>query len=105
MYDGVGFGHEGARCTFEVLVHRFGITDPAVHRLAELVHDVDFKDERFQAPDAATLERLVQGLRAAHEDDHALLAHGIAVVEALYRGMQPQQSPAPTRRARGKERR
>lgn len=105
MYDGVGFGHEGARCTFEVLVQRFGITDPAVHRLAELVHDVDLKDDRFHAPDAATLERLVQGLRASIDDDQVLLAQGIALFEALYRSMAPPKAGAPPRHARRTSRR
>lgn len=105
MYDGVGFGHEGARCTFEVLVHRFGISDPVVHRLAELVHDVDLKDDRFHAPDAATLERLVQGLRASIDDDQVLLAQGIALFEALYRSMAPLKAGAPPRRARRTSRR
>ena len=47
---GAGFGHEGDRCTFETLTTRFGITDPAVARIAEIVHDLDLKDGKFGAP-------------------------------------------------------
>src|SRR5262249_3374383 len=45
---GHGFGHEGNACTFEVLAQRFGIGDPAVRRIGEIVHDLDLKEERFR---------------------------------------------------------
>ena len=94
MYDS-GFRHDGDRCTFEVLALRFGIQDPIVRRLGEIVHDVDLKDDRFHAPQAPTVAALVEGLRASISDDAALLQQGIGLFEALYRGLQP---PAPVRR-------
>jgi hypothetical protein len=86
MYDGEGFGHEGGRCTFEVLRTKFGIRDAAVNRIAELVHDADLKDDRYHAPQAPTVELVVQGLRASIADDARLLEFGIALFEALYQG-------------------
>jgi hypothetical protein len=41
------FTHEGDRCTFEALIRRFGLQDPALRPLAELVHDIDLKDGRY----------------------------------------------------------
>ena len=46
MYQGE-FTHEGDRCTFETLLARFGLTDPALRTLGEIIHDVDCKDEKF----------------------------------------------------------
>src|SRR5882672_9695070 len=44
----VEFSHHGDDCTFETLVKRFGLADKAVLRMAEMVHDADLEDEKFQ---------------------------------------------------------
>jgi hypothetical protein len=82
---GAGFGHEGDRCTFETLVARFDVSDPAVARLAEIVHDLDLKDNKFGAPEAATLGIAIDGLQLSSMEDGVLLEQGITLFEALYR--------------------
>jgi hypothetical protein len=89
MY-GVAFSHEAGRCTFEVLQHRFGISDPAVSRLAAIVHDLDLRDDRFSPPEAPTVGAAIEGLQLAHADDAQLLEHGIVLFEALYRSFATQ---------------
>jgi len=91
MYRSGGFGHEGDRCTFEVLRERFGIKDSTVRRIGEIVHDLDLKDDRFRSPHAHTIGHLVEGLRASVPDDAQLLTHGVALFEALYRSLQPEK--------------
>jgi hypothetical protein len=82
---GVEFSHQGDGCTFETLCVVFGVADPAVGRVAAIVHDLDLKDGRFGAPEAATVGGVIEGLQLAHADDHELLAQGVALFEALYR--------------------
>lgn len=94
MYQAGGFKHEGDLCTFEVLQDRFGIRDAAVKRIAEFVHDIDLKEDRYHSPHTATVAGLVEGLRASIADDAKLLEHGIVLFEALYQSFQN------TRRAR-----
>ncbi len=84
MYHAGGFKHEGDLCTFEVLQERFVIRDIAVRRIAEIVHDVDLKEDRYKSPHAATIANLVEGLRASIADDARLLEQGIGMFEALY---------------------
>lgn len=67
------YGHDGERCTFETLLARFALRDPALRRLGELVHDVDCKDDRFGHPEAAGLAAAVRGIAAAEPDDAARL--------------------------------
>src|SRR3954470_22133569 len=55
MYQPGGFKHEGDRCTFEVLIERFGIDDGVVRRVAGIVHDLDLKDDKFKDPHAPTI--------------------------------------------------
>lgn len=88
MYQPAGFKHEGENCTFEVLQSRFGIAEAAVARIAEVVHDLDLKDDRFKSPHAVTIGMLVEGLRASIADDAKLLEQGILLFEALYQSLQ-----------------
>jgi len=85
MFDG-DFTHDGDRCTFEGLCTRFGLGDPRLRAVAELVHDLDVKDDRYGRAEAPLLGALVEGLRLVHDDDQQLLSHGMAVFEALYQG-------------------
>ena len=98
MYHPSGFRHDGDRCTFEVLQDRFGIRDAAVTRIAEIVHDIDLKDDRYKSPHGPTIAHLVDGLRASIPDDGALLAQGIVMFEALYQSLltvkRPRQNKA-----------
>src|SRR5262249_37581689 len=81
---GVAFGHQGDRCTFEVLCDHFGIDDAGVRHIAKVVHDVDLKDQRYRLPEAPVIARLIEGLRAAYADDNDLLAHGMAMFAGLH---------------------
>jgi hypothetical protein len=84
MYTG-DFGHHGERCTFETIAARFALRDPAVTSIAQIVHDLDMKEARYNRPEAPAVGRLVEGLRQMHKDDAALLEQGIAMFEALSR--------------------
>jgi hypothetical protein len=78
------FTHEGDRCTFEVLVQRFGLKDPGLGPIAEIVHDIDLKDGKFDRPDAEGVARMIAGLALAHREDEARLEHGAQLFEHLY---------------------
>ena len=97
MYHSAGFKHDGDLCTFEVLQDRFGIRDLSVRRIAEIVHDIDLKEERYQSPHAPTVANLVEGLRASIPEDAKLLEHGIVMFEALYQSFQTTRRSAGTK--------
>jgi len=82
---GVEFSHHGDRCTFETLCAMFGVDDSSVERIGTIVHDLDLKDDRFGAPEAATLAALIDGLQQSIGDDAALLTQGMSLFESLYR--------------------
>jgi hypothetical protein len=83
MFDGE-YTHEGDRCTFETLLKRFDLTDPALHTIAEIVHDIDFKDAKFGRAEAAGIKALVEGLCTTHADDVARIERGSAIWNDLY---------------------
>lgn len=78
------YTHEGDRCTFEILIEKFGLRDPALRPLAEMVHDIDLKDGKFGRPETAGFEHLVAGIALAHREDEARLGRAAAVLDDLY---------------------
>jgi hypothetical protein len=78
------FTHDGDRCTFEVLIERLGLDDPALRPIAEIVHDIDLKDAKFGREELAGVDALITGVATAHRDDEQRLARGGAVFDALY---------------------
>ena len=78
------YTHEGELCTFEVLLRRFGIRDRALGQIAEIVHDVDLKDDKFARPEAPGVDRLIAGIAMRHDGDEDRLRDGSAAFESLY---------------------
>jgi hypothetical protein len=98
MYSGE-FSHRGDRCTFEVLAARFRLNGAAITKIGQIVHDLDMKDAKFGAPEAAAVGRMVEGLRALHADDSTLLERGIAIFDALARSFESEATARPIRRS------
>jgi hypothetical protein len=78
------FTHEGDLCTFEVLVLRFGLDEPALRTIAEIVHDVDVKDAKYGREEAPGVGQVVAGIAAGHPDDETRLERGTALFDDLY---------------------
>jgi hypothetical protein len=78
------FTHDGDLCTFEVLLERFGLDEPALRAIAEIVHDVDVKDAKYGREEAPGVGQVVAGIAAAHADDEARLERGSALFDDLY---------------------
>jgi hypothetical protein len=83
MFDGE-FTHQGELCSFEVLLARFEITDAALRAIAEIVHDIDLKDERYGRPDNAGFEHLINGIAMAHPEDEVRLQRASFMLDDLY---------------------
>src|SRR5206468_5748140 len=70
------YGHGEGRCTFETLLRTFGLKDPALAVMAEMVHDLDLKDARYGRPETEGLGRVLSGLAALHRNDAERLENG-----------------------------
>lgn len=78
------YTHEGERCTFQTLVARFGLTDPALEAIGEIVHDIDCKDERVGRPETQGVARLVRGIADSAEQDSERIERGARLFDDLY---------------------
>lgn len=83
MFDG-GFTHIGDRCTFEVLIHHFGLSDAALNVIAEVVHDIDVKDAKFARPETEGVAVLIAGIVTTVPDDVERLEAGAQLFDRLY---------------------
>lgn len=81
------FSHHGEDCTFETLVKRFGVSDEAALKMAEMVHDADLEDGKFQRSECIGINRVLSGWAKAGLNDDKLLTKGIECFEGLYRDL------------------
>ena len=79
----VEMGHVAELCSFDAFLAKHGLTDPALARLATIVRGAD-TDRLDLAPQSAGLLAISLGLSRCHADDHAMLAHGMVLYDALY---------------------
>lgn len=87
MFEGE-FTHEGDNCTFEVLVARFKLDDAALHSVAEIIHDIDCKDEKFAREEVAGVASVIRGITLAHSSDAARIEAAAPLFDGLYAALQ-----------------
>jgi len=82
------FSHHGNCCTFETLTKRFAISDKAVAKIGEMIHDADLDDARFQRVECVGIDRVLKGWAKEGEPDDEILRRGFECFDALYAFLQ-----------------
>lgn len=85
---GGDFSHDGDDCTFETLVRRFGIKDNAAQKIAEMIHDADLGDDKFQRSDCIGIDRVLKGWAGQGISDQEIFRRGFQCFDALYTFLQ-----------------
>lgn len=80
---GVEYTHEGEYCTFDYLIKKYSLQDPALLQLALIIRAAD-TDRLDMAPQAAGLWAISAGLSHNYVNDHEMLAIGKLMYDALY---------------------
>jgi hypothetical protein len=93
---GARYTHRDGKCTFEVLIEDYSLgSDPALVRLARIVHAADIAEDIGTDPAGPGLLAIGLGGLDAEPDDHRLLEKGRFVYDALYAWCQQQaRTPA-----------
>jgi hypothetical protein len=82
---GVELGHVDGRCSFESIILKYGLKDPALDRLALIVHGADVAADAGITPQAAGLKAIAHGFAMVHgENDHLKIALETPLYDALY---------------------
>src|SRR2546421_5601275 len=61
--EGAELGHVDGRCSFESIVLKYGLKDPGLDRMADIVHGADIQADIGQTPEAAGLKAIAMGFR------------------------------------------
>ena len=92
-YDvaGVELGHVDGRCSFESIMEKYNLTDPALQKLAMIVHGADVATDIDIVPEAAGLKAIAHGFALIHGDnDHEKIRLETPLYDALYAWCQRQ---------------
>jgi hypothetical protein len=81
---GVELGHHDGRCSFESIMLKYDLKDPALQRLATIVHAADVDEDIDKDPIARGLEAIATGYGLRFPDDEENLDHQFEVYDALY---------------------
>jgi hypothetical protein len=95
------FTHRGHLCTFETMVRAFGLEDPNLQPMGEIIHEIDLRDGRYAHPETPGIDAVLKGWLLAGLADAELEAHGVALFEGLYADLSRRtRQPPPKRRGR-----
>jgi len=81
---GVELGHKDGKCSFESIIEKYGLTDLALLRLAQIVHAADVEKDRRTDEIAPGLEAIAVGYSLRFPDDTENLIRQFDVYDALY---------------------
>ena len=88
---GAELGHVDGRCSFESIAMKYTLTDPALERLAKIVHGADVSADVNIVPESAGLYAIAHGFALTHgEDDHEKIRLETPMYDALYTWCQEQ---------------
>jgi hypothetical protein len=87
---GADFGHHGSLCTFETMILRFGLSDPALQAMAEIVHEIDIRDGIYARPETSGIDMILKGWLLEKLSDQELESHGLVLFQGLYASLSRQ---------------
>lgn len=79
----VELGHHGSECSFDAILRKYNLKDPALEILAPIVRGAD-TDAKDLTSESRGLEAIAEGFRLAFQNDHELLEREMPVYDALY---------------------
>jgi hypothetical protein len=92
-YDvpGAELGHVDGRCSFESIILKYRLSDPALAQMARIVHGADVAEDLAITPESAGLSAIARGFALKHGlADHDKLRLETPMYDALYAWCQSQ---------------
>jgi hypothetical protein len=80
----VELSHHEGRCSFESIILKYELKEPALLRMAKIVHSADVTPDIDKDPIARGLEAIAVGYSLRYPDDEENLSHQLDVYDALY---------------------
>jgi len=83
---GAVLGHRDGKCSFETIIEEYRLLarDPALARMAGIVHGADVSADLDRVPESRGLKAIAEGFGLVHADDHAILEAEFPLYDALH---------------------
>jgi hypothetical protein len=83
---GAVLGHRDGKCSFEAIIEDYELRarDPALARMAEIVHGADVSADLDRVPESRGLKAIAEGFGLVYPDDHAILEAEFPLYDALH---------------------
>ncbi|GIK67572.1 MAG: hypothetical protein BroJett018_53660 [Chloroflexota bacterium] len=81
---GVRLSHRQGQCSFQTILREYGLKDPILKHMAQIVTEADLVQEVSIEPAAYGLDLICRGLRRISPDDYVALERGCLVYDGLY---------------------
>ncbi len=81
---GVEWGHQGEKCTFEVLLDLHHLDDPVLRQIGEIIHGADIAADFDATLESPGFDLAFRGLRLVSASDSEAIDRGAVLMDALY---------------------
>jgi hypothetical protein len=88
---GAEFTHEGDNCSFETILNRFSLTDPALRAIGEIIHDLDLKDGKFHRAETSGIGHIIDGITLTQRNDLDRVGRGASLLDDVYEQFRSRQ--------------
>lgn len=82
--SGAEFGHTGNLCSFETMLRAFDLNAPRLLAMAEIVHEIDLRDEFYPHPESQGIDAILKGWLMLNLSNTELESRGIALFDGLF---------------------
>ncbi len=89
---GTRLSHHRGHSSFHTIVQEYGLDDPILQRIAQMVDEADVTQEVMVEPAAPGLDLICRGVRLASPDDQEALERGSLIYDALYAALRADPS-------------
>ena len=89
---GTRLSHHAGRSSFHTIVREYGLDDPVLRRIAQIVDEADVTQEVLVEPAAPGLDLICEGIRLTSPDDHVAVERGRLIYDALYARLEADPS-------------
>lgn len=90
--SGAELGHHRGRCTFEAILRKYRLRDPALRRLGAIIRSADLLASADETLEGAGFDLIFRGLRQASADDDEILERGAVLLDGVYQVLAAPQS-------------
>ncbi|MBI3002149.1 MAG: chromate resistance protein [candidate division NC10 bacterium] len=96
--SGAELGHHRGRCTFEAILRKYRVRDPALRRLGAIIRSADLLASADETLEGPGFDLIFRGLRQASASDHEILERGAVLLDGVYQVLaSPRRRRRPTR--------